>query len=97
MRTSRTIMGTAAVQFKIMPSSPEEDLNKISIKSEEIITSLGGVLSNKEEEPIAFGLKALILSLAYPEEKEIEDLETKLKEIEGISSIEMIDYRRAIG
>jgi len=90
-------MGTAAVQYKIMPESPEADLNQILEIAKTKITNLGGVFASSEEQPIAFGLKALIISLAYPEEKEIEDLENELKTIENISSVEMIDYRRALG
>jgi elongation factor 1-beta len=90
-------MGIAAVQFKIMPESPDTNLNAITEKVKSILEENDGVFSNAEEEPIAFGLKALIISFAYPEEKEIDEIGNKFGEIEGVSSAEMADYRRALG
>jgi elongation factor 1-beta len=90
-------MATAAAQFKIMPESLEISLEEVLKKAKEIIEQKNGVFSHSEEQPIAFGLKALIVSLAYPESSEIEELENSLKEMSGISSVEMIDYRRALG
>lgn len=90
-------MGMSAVRFKIMPESLDVELDGLHKSAKEIIEKMGGVYSSGEEEPIAFGLKALIISLAYPEEKEIDELEGELAKISGVSSVEMIDYRRAIG
>ena len=90
-------MGMSAAQFKIMPESPDTDLNAITEKAKTILEESDGVFSSSEEQPIAFGLKALILSIAYPEEKEIDEVENLFGEIEGVSSAEMIDYRRALG
>ena len=90
-------MGMSAVQYKIMPESIEDDLNSIRNVVEAKIVELGGVMSSVEERPIAFGLKALIFSFAYPEEKEIDVIGNILSEIEKVSSAEMIDYRRALG
>lgn len=89
--------GMSAVQFKLMPTSPDIDLQQIKQKAEEKIKSLGGVPGEIQEQPIAFGLKALIFSFAFPEEKDIEELESLLEKIQEVSSLEMIDYRRAIG
>lgn len=90
-------MGMSAVQFKIMPEGLDIDLELLKTKVEEKIKVLGGNPSGNEEVPIAFGLKALVFSFAYPEEKEIEEAETEIGNVEGISSVEMIDYRRALG
>lgn len=90
-------MGTSAVQFKIMPQGLDVDLEVLKVKIEKSIKLLGGNPAGVEEVPIAFGLNALIFSFAYPEEKEIEELEASIKDIEGVSSVEMIDYRRALG
>ena len=76
----------AAVQFKIMPESPDTDLEKIKVEVKEKIEAAEGVFSTVEEEPIAFGLKALVFSLAYPEEKEIDELGNVLNGLEGVSS-----------
>jgi len=90
-------MGTAAVQYKIMPASPDTDLELIKTAVNAKIQELGGVSSNVEETPVAFGLKSLTFSLAFPEEKEIEELGNAIETVEGVSSVEMVDYRRALG
>ncbi len=90
-------MGLSAIQYKIMPESLEIDLKIIEEKIKSILEEMGGIFSGVEEEPIAFGLKALIVSFGYPEEKEIDEIGNKFNEIEGVSSTEMIDYRRALG
>lgn len=90
-------MGTSAVQYKIMPKSVDANLKKIKDSIKKVIQENGGVYSKVEEQPIAFGLKALLFSFAYPEEKEIDELENKFKKINEISSVEMTDYRRALG
>ena len=50
-----------------------------------------------EEEPIAFGLKAIILSFAWNDEIDIEKLEAALQKIENVSSVETLDIRKAFG
>ena len=91
-------MSTAGVQFKIMPESIDTDLEKLEEKIKSGIESFdSGVFNEAKEEPIAFGLKALIVTFALSEKIEIDEVENFLKEIEGVSSIELIDYRRAIG
>jgi len=91
-------MATAGIQFKIMPKSLDVDLEKL--KSEiktKVETFESGVFNEAKEEPIAFGLKALIVTIALSEDEESEAVEKAISEIEGISSVELIDYRRVIG
>ena len=90
-------MGIAAVKIKIMPSSPEVDLEKIKNSIKEIIESKEGKNINFEEEPVAFGLKALITLFAWPENQELEILEQELGKIENVSSLQVVDMRRAFG
>lgn len=89
--------GMSAVQYKIMPLGVEIDLEKIKNDAKEAIVSLSGVFGEAEELPVAFGLKALVVSFAFPEEKEIDELGNLFEKLDGVSSVEMIDYRRAIG
>ena len=65
--------------------------------SKKAITGLGGESVRFEEEPIAFGLKALNAIFLWEEEKELESLENSLKKIKEVKSVEMVDIRRAIG
>lgn len=90
-------MGIAAVKIKIMPTSPEADLERIKEDSKNLVEDLGGKNCTFEEEPIAFGLKAIIALFAWPEEKELEELENCLREVEEVNSIQVIDMRRAFG
>jgi translation elongation factor aEF-1 beta len=90
-------MGTSAVKYKLMPESLEVDLKKLTQEVKDKITALGGVFDSAVEEPIAFGLKSLIFFFAYPEDKEIDEVGNEFEKIPGVSSCEMIDYRRAIG
>lgn len=87
----------SAVQYKIMPEGVDSDFDAIKTAVEAKIVELGGMMSSVEEQPIAFGLKALIFSFAYPEENEIDVVGNALSLIAEISSAEMIDYRRALG
>jgi len=90
-------MGIVAVQVKIMPESPDVSMKNLKKKAEETIIKLGGKLNNVKEEPIAFGLNALIITMAWPEEKETGIIESELEKLEGTSSAKIIDYRRAFG
>ncbi|MBT96645.1 MAG: elongation factor 1-beta [Candidatus Pacearchaeota archaeon] len=90
-------MGIAAVKMNLMPSSPEVDLNKIKEESKELVEKFGGKNCKFEEEPIAFGLKAIIILFAWPEKQELDSLEEELKKIENINSVQLIDIRRSFG
>lgn len=90
-------MAIAAVKIKIMPVSPEVDLETIKETAKSMIEDAGGKNPTFEEESIAFGLKAIIALFAWPEEKELEELEGMLNGVEDVNSIQVIDIRRAFG
>jgi elongation factor 1-beta len=90
-------MGFTAVQMKLMPNSPEANLQAIEKKAEEVINSMHKTAVKVEEEPIAFGLKAIILSFAWNDEIDTEKLEAELQKIENVSSVETLDIRKAFG
>ena len=90
-------MSFAALKIKIMPTSPQVKLEEIRRKSEEKIIKLGGKIEKTEQQEVAFGLKAIIITLAWPEEQETDLLEKTLQEIPDISSTQILDYRRAFG
>ena len=91
-------MATAGIQFKIMPEGIETNLEELKTKIKETIESFdSGVFNEAKEEPVAFGLKALIITMALSEDEESDKVEKALSEINGISSVELIDYRRAVG
>jgi translation elongation factor aEF-1 beta len=77
-------MGTSAVQYKLMPEGLDVDLKKLTELVKLEIENLGGKFSSSEEQPIAFGLKALVVSFAYPENKDIDEVGNKLEKIKGV-------------
>jgi elongation factor 1-beta len=87
----------AAIKIRIMPESIETNLDEIKVHAKKKIEAEKGILSSFEEQPIAFGLKALVITLAWPEAKDTSILEETIKSIEGVSQADIIDYRRAIG
>lgn len=89
-------MGTAGIKIKIMPSSPEVNLEEIKKEAQKIVEQKEGKNCRFKEEPIAFGLKALILFFDWPEEKELEEVENKLRKIKNVNSAEIVDMRRLL-
>ncbi len=87
-------MGIMGVKIKIMPTSPDVDLEKIKQKTKRLIEENKGRNREYVEEPIAFGLKAVIAFFEWPEEKELEKIEEKLRNIENVKSIQIIDMRK---
>jgi len=90
-------MGTVSVKIKIMPESPSVNLGEIEKTAGDIIRKQDGINPQFKEEPIAFGLKAVIASFEWPEEKELDRLEKELGRIRDVKSAELSDIRRAIG
>jgi len=90
-------MSIAAVKIKIMPDSPETDMMKIERNVKSLLEKHGVKNPKFEIEPIAFGLKAIVIMFGWPEDKPLEKLEEKLGKIKKVSSVQVIDIRRAIG
>ncbi|MBR9690816.1 elongation factor 1-beta [Candidatus Woesearchaeota archaeon] len=92
-------MANAVVTIKLMPDSPEINLEDVKDEALSKIEAFAGKGDTKTEIiPVAFGLKSLNIifimdeSLGSPEE-----LEKDIASIEGVNSVETIDVRRAIG
>ncbi len=90
-------MAVVAVIVKIMPVSPETDLKAIEESAKSSLESEGAQNVSFKEEPIAFGLQAIMAKFAWPEEKDTETIEHILSKIENVSSVKIEDYRRAFG
>ena len=86
------------VTVKIMPEDIEIDLAQLRGKAKRVAEAMGIETLDKDEiEPVAFGLKALKMVFLFDESKGSEDLTNGIAAIEGVSSAETIDMRRAIG
>ncbi|MFH1850176.1 MAG: elongation factor 1-beta [archaeon] len=91
-------MAKVIITLKIMPDSPEANLDDIKGKAIKLIEAASGDVGKVEIEPIAFGLKALMIYMILDEAKgSTEDLENSIAEIENVSSCSVTDVRRAIG
>ncbi len=92
-------MAKAIITFKIMPESPEVDLEPIKEKALAIAKEAGaiGEMQSKEE-PIAFGLKALLILAMYEVEGgQFDETAEKMKELEGVQSSEVAKMDLALG
>lgn len=90
-------MGIALIKMKIMPTSPEVDLEELKERIKEVIEKNLGKPTDFSEEPIAFGLKAIIAGFELNESIELDSIEENLKEVENVNSVQVIDMRRAFG
>ena len=91
-------MAEVVITLKIMPDSPQVNLEEIKSKAKELIKEFGGEVGKEEIVPVAFGLKSLNLFFVMDESLGGTDsLEEKIKEVKGVQSVEVIDVRRAIG
>jgi len=91
-------MADIVATFKIMPDSPDQDLAKITEEAKKIITESKGEVGETEEEPIAFGLKAIKITMLRNEsEGGTEDLEAALAAIDGVASVQIVAIGRTLG
>jgi elongation factor 1-beta len=83
------------VSVKLFPSEP--DINMTQLK-DKVTKSLEGRASiyKFEEEPIAFGLVALIAHVMLPEDAggQMQDVEDRLRNVEGINEVQVLVSRR---
>ena len=86
--------GIAGIKIKIMPTSPDIDLEEIKNRVKELVEKEGGRNREYLEEPIAFGLKAVIAFFEWPEEKELDTIETAISGIDNVNSIQIVDMRK---
>lgn len=86
--------GLVGVKFRIMPSSPEANLEKIKEKSKKIIETNKGMRLQISEEPIAFGLKSVNLFFQFDEDSALTEIEESLQKIKEVQSVEMTDIRK---
>ena len=83
-----------------MPESPDSDFDGITEKAKKIAREFGakGEMSSKLE-PMAFGLKKIVLMAVYEvkEEMSYDDIADKMAEIEGVQNAEMAQMDLPLG
>jgi len=91
-------MAQVIITLKIMPASPDSNLDEIEKQAEKLVAEFRGEIGKKEIEPVAFGLNALKIFFVMDESiGSTEELEDKINEIKEVASVEVVDVRRAIG
>ena len=89
-------MRVALFQIKLMPENPE--INRVSLAegAKETVEGLGATSVTITEQPVAFGLVAIIISFRINEDVDSSKIEESLANVDGVSSVQIVDYRRAI-
>ncbi len=88
-------MGEVIIQFKIMPTSPDVDMDSLKENAISLVKKEGNVLKS-EIEPIAFGLKALNIYAMLDESKgSPDDLMSKIESLDDVESVEIVSVSRA--
>jgi len=88
-------MGDVAAKIKIMPESVDTDLLGLKEKLKTVIPAGAQLHGDIVEEPIAFGLKALILTLLVnDEEGGTEAAEEAFAKVSGVENVQMLELYR---
>jgi len=91
-------MANIIITLKVVLASPETDVESVKEKAINAVEEYGADIGRVEIEEVAYGIKAVKIMLISDEEKGSTDaLEDKIKGLEGVSSVEVVDVRRAIG
>jgi len=84
-------MGEVAAKLKIMPEGTDVDMNQLRKTIERVVPE-GARVHAFAEEPIAFGLKALIVAVILAEGTSgTDELEAAVAKIEGVRSVEVAE------
>jgi translation elongation factor aEF-1 beta len=88
------MVGVNGVKYKLMPESTDVDLKEIEESAKKIVEEFGGKNKEYTIEPIAFGLKALIVFFFYSDDKNIDSMEEKFSKIKNVASAQLVDMRK---
>lgn len=85
-------MGEVAAKIKIMPSGVETDLDSLKQRLKAVIPA-GAKLHGFSEEPIAFGLKAVIAMILVGDmeggTEKVEEAFAAVDEVESVTVVEL--------
>jgi elongation factor 1-beta len=87
-------MGEVAARIKIMPSGMDVDLNKLKDALTKVVPA-GARVHGFSEEPVAFGLKALIVVIKVGDiEGGTEKVEEAFSKVKGVESVSVEELGR---
>jgi elongation factor 1-beta len=92
-------MAKAIITFKLMPESVDIDLEPIKEKALEIAKEAGAIGQMQSKiEPIAFGLKAvMVVAMLEVVGGDFDGIAAKMGELEGVQSSEVAKMDLALG
>jgi elongation factor 1-beta len=81
-------MGTVAVILRVMPESPEVDLGKLKDQIKKEVPAVKDI----REDPIGFGLKALVVAAIIEDAAgESDAVEAAIQKIPGVERAEIME------
>lgn len=89
-------MGSVIITYKVFPTGVEVNFDDLKKKIEANLPQYA-TIDGYGEEPIAFGLKALLMQVRFQEDKSgvLDDLEKKLEGISEVSQLQTLMVRRS--
>jgi len=91
-------MARVLITLKIMPKNLKVDLSKLEEEVFKKIEEFGGNIGKSNQEDVAFGLKAVIISFFSDETKSnLDPLEESIQKMKNVESVSIIEVRRALG
>ena len=88
-------MARVLVSIKIFPHDANIDLNPLKAKVQQVLPP-GSTVQRFEEEPIAFGLVALIAHIVLPEDAagHMDQVEDSIRSVDSVSEIQVLRVGR---
>ena len=88
-------MGKIVIAYKIFPSEAGIDLEVLKEKIKKQLSDIASI-QRFDEEPIAFGISALVVNIVLSEDKEgiLDETEKRLTSLEEISQIQTLGVNR---
>jgi translation elongation factor aEF-1 beta len=88
-------MGFVVVTYKVFPTEIINDFEPMKKRLESNLPKLAAV-HGYGEELVAYGLKALLVQVKFPEDQTglLEEFEKKLESMEGVSQVQTLMVRR---
>jgi len=89
-------VGSVIVTYKVFPEDIMENFDDLKKKIEKNLPKFAS-LEGYGEEPIAFGLKALLVQIRFPEDKTgiVDEFESDLGKIKHVSQVQTLMVRRS--
>ncbi len=88
-------MGFVVVTYKVFPNDIVSDFGPLRKEIESSLPEYAAI-HGYGEELVAYGLKALLIQVKFPEDKTgiVDEFERKIESIQGISQVQTVMVRR---